>query len=134
MFEEVEHPSDLCLRAYGQDLEELFANAARGLFWLMECRPTADGEPVVRRVSTESVDCEALLVDWLSELLYLCERDDCCFSVFDFVTLTDTHLEANVRGTCGCPPTRGIKAVTYSDLSITQTEDAGLVVTITLDV
>ena len=134
MFEEVEHPADLCLRAYGQDLEELFATAARGMFWLMECRPTLCGRPVVRRISIDSVDCEALLVDWLSELLYLCERDDCCFNVFDVVTLTASHIEADVRGMSGGAPTRGIKAVTYSDLHVGEAKDGGLVVTITFDV
>jgi SHS2 domain-containing protein len=34
-FEEIEHTADLAIRAYGQDMRELFANAAYGMFALM---------------------------------------------------------------------------------------------------
>ena len=66
-FERIEHTADLAIRVWGDDLPGMFVNAARALFALMsEAPPTVLHE---RRVVVESVDTQALLVDWLNELI-----------------------------------------------------------------
>lgn len=73
-YEQIEHTADVGLHVWAGGLEELFAEAALGLISVMG---EASG-PVDRavHVQIEAPDAEALLVDWLSELLFLFEARD----------------------------------------------------------
>ncbi|HEC35265.1 MAG TPA: archease, partial [Anaerolineae bacterium] len=78
-FEEVPHTADIALRVWGQDLPELFANAARGMAWLM-VDPSTVNPTVEVPLELRAYDAESLLVTWLGELLYLNERDGLVFT------------------------------------------------------
>ncbi len=73
----LDHTADVGVRAWGPDAAAAFAQAARGLFAIvLDADPTAwtgRGEPVVRTASAEGTTWQALLVNWLAELLYLFE-------------------------------------------------------------
>ncbi len=131
-FEEIEHTADLAMRAYGRDMKELFVNAAYGMFSLM-----ADLEgltpTVTREVRLEAPDQEALLVDWLNELLYLNEVEEEVYCSFEIHSLSPTEISATVGGDKAGEVTKVIKAATFHDLEITRTED-GYIATITFDV
>jgi SHS2 domain-containing protein len=131
-FEEVEHTADIAIRVWGRDLAELFANAAYG----MACQlADVDGvEPAFcHSVALEAYDVETLLVAWLSELLYLGERDGCVFVDYGITELEPTRLRAVVRGGAAQAHRSHIKAVTFSGLTIKQT-DGGHETTIVFDV
>ena len=131
-FEEIAHTADLAMRAYGRDMKELFANAAYGMFSLMADLSAIT--PVVhRRVHLQAPDQEALLVDWLNELLYLHEAEGEVYSSFDIQALSPTELSATVEGDKTEAVTKVIKAATFHDLEITKTED-GYAATITFDI
>jgi len=130
-FEEIEHTADLAIRAYGQDMRELFTNAACGMFALM-AEPSE--EPArEREVSLEAMDYEGLLVDWLNELIYLHEVEGETYYQFAIETLSPTRLEAHVTGGPTKSKTKAIKAATFHDLKIEETAN-GSVVTIVFDV
>jgi SHS2 domain-containing protein len=139
-FEEVEHVADLALRVRGRDLADLLVNAARGLTWLLspaeqEVGPAQDrvsGEQV-HRVEVEAFDAEGLLVEWLSELLYLAERERFVGRTFSILEVTPTRMRATVRGAPVEKLARHIKAVTYHQLAIVQTAE-GLETVIVFDV
>ena len=133
MFEEIEHTADVALRVRATDLPGLFIAAARGMFHLMGADLSAI--PVIeRRVELSAADAEALLVDWLNELLYLREVYGEAYTVFQIESLTSTSLSANVRGTkVARLPGRRIKAATFYDLRI-QHEAEGYEVTVVFDV
>jgi len=131
-YEEIAHTADLAMRAYGRDMKELFANAAYGMFSLM-ADLSAIAPVVQRRVHLQAPDQEALLVDWLNELLYLHEAEGEVYCSFDIQALSPTELSATVRGEKTEEVTKVIKAATFHDLKITRTED-GYAVTITFDV
>jgi SHS2 domain-containing protein len=130
-FEELEHTADLALKVHGHSLEEIFANAARGMFSLM-----ADLDDlalsVSREVHLEAPDRESLLVDWLNELLYLHEVEEEIYSRFEIETLSTT-LSATVWGTKMEASKLTVKAATFHDLEIRETED-GYLTTIVFDV
>jgi len=132
-FEELDHTADLCLRAYGTDLEQLFAAAARGMFHLMRCQPGARSRRVRHHIHLQAGDLEALLVDWLNELLYLSEAQRELYDTYDLTHLDQTRLEAWVGGSTDHPPQRGIKAATFSGLQVTRM-GSGYEATITFDV
>jgi SHS2 domain-containing protein len=131
-FEEIEHTADLALRVYGQDMRELFANAAYGMFALM-AEPSLEEPAREREVSLEATDYESLLVDWLNELIYLHEVEGETYSQFAIETLSPTKLKAHVTGGPTKSKTKAIKAATFHDLKINETAN-GFVATIVFDV
>ncbi len=131
-YEEIEHTADMAMRAYGRDMKELFANAAYGMFSLMA--DLSSITPAVhRRVHLQAPDQEALLVDWLNELLYLHEAEGEVYCSFDIQALSPTELSATVEGEKTEAVTKVIKAATFHDLEIARTED-GYAATITFDI
>jgi len=131
-FEEVEHTADWALRVRGGTLPDLFANAARGMYSLLGAERTGD-IPVSHTLQLEAPDRETLLVEWLSELLYLTESQNETFDAFAVSDLTATHLEARVTGGPAGPMNKQIKAVTFHDLRIEEAE-RGYEVTVVFDV
>jgi len=118
-----EHTGDIKLKARGVTHQELFANAAKGMMVFLY------GEEILNKqtdqaqaVSITSSDPEALLVDWLSELLYLSNTHYRAYLRFHFSALDSTHLEAEV-GSVEAEAVDDIKAVTYHQLSIKQRDD-----------
>jgi SHS2 domain-containing protein len=130
-FEEVEHVADAALRVYGSDWSELLSNAALGMFSLIA--RWEDTPPCKEQsLSLRSVDAESLLVDWLSELLYLHEMQSLVYVDFHILHATVDTLEAIARGTDRWVPQTAIKAVTFNDLEVLRTAD-GYVTTIVFD-
>jgi SHS2 domain-containing protein len=130
-FEEVEHVADAAMRVYGADWNALLANAALGMFSLIADWNDAPLS-TEREISLRSADSETLLVDWLSELLYLHETEGVVYVDFDIVDASAHALHAVARGTSQWRPQTAIKAVTFNDLHITMTEQ-GYVATIVFD-
>jgi len=131
-FEEVEHTADIAIRVWGRQLDELFANAAYG----MACQVAEIGgvdESVEQTIEVVADDLETLLVTFLGELLYLLERDECVFHVFQVHEVTDSHLLVTARGGVVRERRHYIKAVTFNDLKITH-NDLGYETAIVFDV
>ena len=97
-FELLEHTADLRVVGHGQDLAEALAWTATGMFSYI-----ADLEAVERRetlrVSVSSTDQEALVVDWLNELLFRFEAEGFLPTEFH-VSLAEsgTALKAKCKG------------------------------------
>jgi SHS2 domain-containing protein len=130
--EEIEHTADLSIRVRGRSLEELFVNAALGMAMLM-ADPDQVEPSLERRVELEEYDTETLLVSWLSELLWFNEESDAVFVRFEIEELTPTRLRATVWGGPAASQWKQIKAVTFNDLEIIET-DEGYEVTVVFDV
>jgi SHS2 domain-containing protein len=119
------------LRVYGSDWSELLSNAAVGMFSLIarwnDALPCTE-----QQLSVRSGDAETLLVDWLSELLYLHEMQDIVYIDFDILDASPSSLEAIAKGTDQWVPQTAIKAVTFNDLHVSRTAD-GYTTTIVFD-
>jgi SHS2 domain-containing protein len=130
--EELEHTADLSIRVRGRDLAELFVNAARGMFGLMADLDAVE-HSVQQQVQLHEMDAETLLVAWLSELLWLNEESGATFARFEMQSLTNSDLQATAWGGPAPEQWKDIKAVTFHDLAIIETDD-GYEVTIVFDV
>ncbi len=132
-WEEVDHTADWALRVRGDDLRALFEHAARGMMSLLgDSAPT---QVTLREtIRVQAPDAEALLVKWLTELLYRVEEQGIVFSEIRVQYVDGTALEAEISGG---PPQEAlrkhIKAVTYHLLAI-RPADAGLETVIVFDV
>jgi len=128
-FELLPHTADIKLRVYGASLEELFRHALQGMFqsispqseYCVEKQDRLVCQKLTRQheVEVRSADQELLLVDFLSEALYLSDIHNEAYFDLDIHTLTHEHVKATVKGV----PITGfevveIKAVTYNDLKV----------------
>lgn len=82
-FEIIEHLSDIGIRFYGSNPEELFSNAARGMFNVM-CDPGSIGAEKGFSIIIDKIapSLDDLVILWLERLLYHFEVDGIIFSIF----------------------------------------------------
>lgn len=123
-FRILEHTADIGFEAFGATREEVFANAARALIDIV-----VDLKSIARRVDVAieagGPDPASLLVNWLSEILYLYDAEGWLFSDFEIPRLGEHSLSALGRGE-KFDPTRHqvkllVKAVTYHQLVLVET-------------
>lgn len=132
-FKEIEHTADRALRIYGSDLQELLLNAAGGMNSLLVRQYNASSQQEKKSVALDAIDAESLLVEWLSELAYWAETELLVFHKFDLHSVSPTHVKATIHGNRVAQLDNHIKAVTYHNLEIIQT-DEGLTATVVFDV
>jgi len=120
-FEILNHTADVGIIAYGADLKQAFANAARGLFSLIT---DLDGveEVLHRDAELTASDEESLLVEWLNELIYQFDTEGIIFKRFDIIRLDSTRLKARSYGEKVDKSKHklkiGVKAATYHMLKV----------------
>jgi len=131
-FVEVEHTADWAISVRGTTLPELFVNAATGMYSLV-ADLTLVSQSVTYETAARGIDAEALLVNWLNELLYITERDGVVFNAFRIDGFEPTHLRAAAEAGRGVELKKQIKAVTFHNLQIVLTDD-GYEATLVFDV
>ena len=123
-FRVLEHIADVGFEAFGATRQEVFANAARALFHLL-----VDLDSIMPRegvnVQVEGRDPADLLVNWLSEILYLHDAEGWLFNDFSLHSLEDRFLAAAARGEKFDPERHQaklmVKAITYHQLALEET-------------
>ena len=96
-YEFTDHTADVGLIAYGSTREDVFINAAKGMFSLI-IDPLDVGNSHQEEISLYAEDYEELLVTWLNELLYLLEAENLVFSIYKITSLSHDSLNATVFG------------------------------------
>ena len=123
-FEILEHTADIGLRAWGSTPEELFENAAWGLADILGARATAaetDQKPVAGpAVNARAADIEALLVEWLNEVLFALERSGACLADVEALKVVPDEADGNLLLVACDGPKSGteLKAATYHQISV----------------
>ena len=122
-FETLEHTADTGIIAYGKDLKQAFANAARGLFSLITELESVN-EVLERDIEVTAADRDSLLVAWLNELIYIFDTENTLFKRFDITRLSQHHLVARGYGErvdrARHKLKTGVKAATYYMLAVEQ--------------
>jgi SHS2 domain-containing protein len=129
-YEYLEHTADIKFRAYGKSLEEVFENAALAMFNVIINTEKVSGD-TAREFFLKSPDLESLLVDWLSEILYIFEVDEIVFRNFRVEKIREEEGEYSITAQAlgenyypeSHPFETEIKAVTYNQLEIAKTVD-----------
>lgn len=128
-FELLAHTADIKIRVYGEDRAQLFRHALNAMF--QSIRPQASGcvvkegrvvcqqLSISREVIVQAPDFAALLVDFLSEALYLSDVHNEAYLDAIIHEITQTQVHATIKGVAitGFEVTE-IKAVTYHDLVV----------------
>ena len=132
-FEEISHTADWSLRVWAEDLVGLLTESARGMYALANAEGLDEGPRVRRELSLEAVDAESLLVAFLEELLYLSESEGLIFDKFIGLKVESSKLQVMMEGGALRSIEKEIKAVTFHNLQIRESE-RGLEVEIVFDV
>lgn len=124
MFEVLEHTADIGFRAQADTLPKLFETAAEALVSIaMETDRIAPRSAYPLDSSGDSN--ESLLVNWLSEVLYLVDGEHLALASFQVTELTAGRVAGIARGEprdpARHPPKLVVKGVTYHQLKIEQT-------------
>ena len=116
-FEILEHKADLKIRVWGKTKEELFANA---LLAMSESqKPEIKNQQKIKReIKIKSLDLPALLVDFLSEALYLSQTNKEVYFKASFEKFTNSEIRGELIGQLVERFGEDIKAVTHHNLEI----------------
>ena len=122
-YEIIEHTADVGIKANGASIEEVFENAARGMFDIIGGKlqlETGTEKKIEIRKKAETP--EELLVGWLSELLYIFNKEEILFDDFKILELDNNSIISESSGKkidLACTPLQTeIKAVTFHELKI----------------
>jgi len=139
-FELVDHTADVGIKAHGSTLTELFENAARGMFAVIAGEKyKAQGSKIEKKIEiNENKDnLEEILVSWLSELLYIFNREKIYLDNFRILSLNNNGIKAETSGVnidlYQSDLYTEIKAVTFHNLKIEEDVE-GFSCTIIFDV
>lgn len=122
-YEILEHTADLKIRAFGKSQAEVFSNILKGMFETIKPQEVSDGQEIVRDIKIKSQDIESLLVDFLSEALYLSDVNNEAYFTAKFKKLTNKELEGEIQGIKIEKFEKEIKAVTWHNLEIKKEKD-----------
>ena len=139
MFELFDHTADLGLRVRASTLEDLLADAARGLLAMHVANPEAVRPVQTRVIELAADDPSYLLFDWLSELLYLFESDKFLVGECDIaISRSPWTLRATCRGEPMDPARHvmdhEVKAITYHGLRVLQSADGSWQAEVIVDI
>jgi len=122
-FEILDHTADIGIIVHGENLKALFENAGEAFFRLItDLRKVR--RRTERRINIGGESLDRLMVDWLSELLYLHDVENLLFKGFKVESVGEDGLRAIVKGE---PFQEGVhviktevKAVTYHQIEVRQ--------------
>lgn len=122
----IEHTADMGIEAWGGSRRNAFEAMAYGLKEMMHGNCLV-GATVSSSVSLSADDPVELLVRWLNEIVYLCERDSLVPSSFTVGVCSERGLQATVCGERFDPGKhiveRQVKSVTYHQACLDELDD-----------
>ena len=122
-FEILDHTADIGLIVYGENLRVLYENAGEAFFHIItDLRKVR--RRVEKRIDIKGESLDRLMVDWLSELLYLHDVESLLFKGFKVDSVGEGGLKAIVKGETFQEGVHVIKtevkAVTYHQIEVRQ--------------
>ncbi|MCC6587337.1 MAG: archease [Bryobacterales bacterium] len=124
-FEVLEHTADVGLRAWGDSLADMFVEAALGLEDLALDRSGIE-EREQYPLEATGEDLEALLVNWLNEIVYCLDGKRVAISRIAVETMTENRIVAvawgEQRDNRRHEPKLVIKAATFHQLRIASSQ------------
>lgn len=114
------HTADLRLEVYGKTLEELFKNAAEALAEILfgEKIPLSHEKAPVEKITIHSTNQNALLVDFLNEILAKSQIKKIAYKVHKVIKLEDNEIETEISGMLVEKFKEDVKAITYHEADI----------------
>lgn len=123
-FEHLEHTADVGIAAWDETLESVFVQTTLGVLDIMGAYHPAEGEHIPLEVSGR--DLGSVLVEWLSEVLYIQDTRDSVVTAVEIAEVNDS----SARGAIEVAPRAeemlegtAVKAITFHGLHIGRTDN-----------
>jgi SHS2 domain-containing protein len=129
----VDHISEAQLQVAAESFGGLAAEAGRALGLLLLRGAAAEPAGPPRRLEVSSPDREALLVDWLNEILFVAETEHWVPIELAIEESSSTHLRATARGVPVGEAPALVKAATFHGLRVEE-RDSGVSAEVIFDV
>jgi len=98
-FKFLDHQKNLQLRAFGDNLAELFSNAALAMMTFSYPRQVDFQQyETNEKIELKAENLNNLMVGWLSEIIYLSDSKDCCYSKFNISQIENDEIKAIISG------------------------------------
>jgi len=133
-FKILPHPSDVRLQITASTKGELFQGALAGMASIINTGLYKKTQIVKENIKVESLDFDTLLVDFLSEVLAKTDISHAVFNKLKIKKLTNSSLQAEIKGQKSDYFGQEIKAVTHHGLKIKQDKSGNYEVTILFDI
>jgi SHS2 domain-containing protein len=122
-FEFLEHTADIKLRVWAKERRDLFWQAALGMqSFIFGDKLAGAGGGEVACFKVKADDIEALLVEWLSVLLYQISTQQVSFPSYQELAVSEHELQAKLYSS-KADLLHDIKAVTWHGLKIVQSAE-----------
>jgi len=125
-YEFLDHTADMKFRAYGNNLESAFENAALATFSIL-IEPDNVFAKQEHKISITSKTKDSLLYDFIEEILFLLDTEGFVLSKIEKLTITSLEGELNLSCIVYGDSfknyntiTGNIKSVTYNDMLINE--------------
>ncbi len=124
MYELIHHTADVRVLVTASSVEELFADAVRGMYAVMRGAINENARAVARTIVVDdSADTTALLVDFLNEVLQRAHVARERFDEIVFTRFEPASLTAELRGVAPAAFEEDVKAVTYHEADVRRAGD-----------
>lgn len=128
-----EHTGEVQLHLVAPTLPQLFVEAGLALAELIAEDGIPTSEDPAEVVEIQAGDLEALLVEWLNELIFRGETQHRVYRELRVTNVSDRRLRAEIRGTRPDHLRTPVKAATFHNLDVSLQPD-GYSATVVLDV
>ncbi|MFP4499143.1 MAG: archease [Vulcanimicrobiota bacterium] len=122
-FKIINHTADTGINVQAGSLPELFAEAARGMIFVITGENIENIEfTKLKEITINGIDNEQIMVDFLTRLLYFIETED--FLPLEYISpvISENSLNMKIRGISirknQIKLNTGIKGVTYHQMNI----------------
>lgn len=128
-YELIEHTADIGIKVKGNDLKELFRNAAMAMFDIMAEKKEMEVKKQAKiKIEQKADNLEELFINWLNELLSLSATKELIFSDFQINKIDKDILQSVAIGENikNYKVNTEIKAATYHELKLEKQKDGWL--------
>jgi len=116
----IDHPSEVEVHIEALELASLFEQAALALA-AISAEDSADvATQPPEPIALHAADGEALLVQWLNELIFRSEVNKCVYGDIHVHHASEHELRATIAGHCPRAPKTSVKAATWHGLTVTR--------------
>jgi len=129
----VDHTSEVQLQVGAESLGGLAAEAGQALGLLMLRGAAAKPSGPARELEVSSADRDALMVDWLNEIVFLAETELWVPVEFEILESSSRHLRVAARGVEVEESPAMVKAATFHGLRVEE-EDGSVQAEVIFDV
>jgi len=130
----LEHTADVRLLVEARTLEELFREALRGMMEVLKPERKPEGAETMRRIKVEAEGRTALLVDFLNEALWMAHTNREAYAAAEIAAMSETRVEATLRGVPCDGFGEDIKAVTHHEAEIRENAAGNLETVLVFDI